>query len=104
MAKFFVGQRVRIVYSIGWPELRGKEGHVVGRELIDTGVHAGMEGYSVAPDVWGSTRAPVLGAHGCTDFCACADQLQPILPSGAAPSEYSLTELLDECRSGRVEA
>jgi hypothetical protein len=30
-----------------------------------------------------------------------AFQIEPIQPSGAAPSEYSLAELMDKCREGQ---
>lgn len=96
MAKFFVGQRVRII----------------GCEMAAGKCHVGKEGVIV-------TRCPVYDDSWDVDSARKVpdgrliswheDNLQPILPSGAAPSEYSFAELLDECRrivhfeSGRVE-
>lgn len=101
MATFFVGQRVRIKWSCGWPELSGSEGRVVelGR-TITVGPNAGISGVTVAPDIWGSEIAPHESLHGARRFTPLHEQLEPIQPSGHRAGDYSLSELLDRCRAG----
>lgn len=97
MSKFFVGCPVRIIYSHNWPELAGKTGRIVGtgtyrysptneaRGLI------GKDGWYVAPDVWGTDRAPAKagdGAYITTRFLAMEDQLEPIVPEGMRPTTW----------------
>lgn len=86
MAKFFVGQRVRIVRVQRRPEWLGAEARVTtierGWRCIDTG----REFYgAVGLDLTDGGR-PVF---------APTDWLEPILPEGAAPSEFTtLADLL----------
>lgn len=82
MAKFYSGQRVRILWSNGWPELKGHEGTVVRTDVVSLGPSAGEHGYIVAPDCWGGERAPRLGNEGGALFCAMPEQLEPVLPDG----------------------
>lgn len=89
MTTFYVGQRVRIKYSKGWPELAGTEGTIVWAvdELHEpTGVH--ME-WAVAPDVWGGVLSPRPGRFGDGCFGASSDQLEPILYDGNKTVEWS---------------
>lgn len=100
MATFFVGQRVRILFSRGWPELAGCEGRIVGvppRPIASDGYRSD---WTVAPDCWGSEQAPHPSAIGATRFSPSSDQLEPIQPSGHRAGDYSLSELLDRCRAG----
>lgn len=75
-ATFRVGQRVRIKWSHGYPELAGEEGVIKGRAVANIGPMAGMKGWSVAPDCWGSP----LGPDG-DYFTPLSDQLEPIVDS-----------------------
>lgn len=94
MAKFFVGQRVRILYSDGWPELRGQEGKIVGPS---SGGVSGQSNWIVAPKSWGSEWAPCPGRnHGALKFGPNNDQLEPILPEGAQPCGMSYEEMMQE--------
>lgn len=94
MSRFFVGQRVRILWSLGWPELAGQEGRIVARSPTP-GIERRSE-WLVAPDCWGTFIAPVRAPSGGKRFGPCSDQLEPILPEGHAPSEFaSLRDLLD---------
>lgn len=81
MTKFFVGQRVRILYSYGWPELKNQEGRVEQLGIMATvGANAGKPAIVVAPDIWGSSLAPYLGSHGGRQLGCQEYQLEPILP------------------------
>lgn len=105
MAKFFVGQRVRILRSFSWPELAGSEGCVVGLgDVITAGPWAGVQGITVAPDCWGTSRAPHTSSlSGATHFCPLPDQLEPILPSGHHAATESFQELMDRLNTEKVE-
>lgn len=94
MAKFFVGQRVRIISSKGWPELAGEEGRIIGDDVS----HASTERseWQVAPDIWGSDRSPYKGLLGGYRFAPNSDQLEPILPEGAEPLGYSFEKMMSE--------
>lgn len=81
MAVFKVGDRVRIRWSIGWPELAGQAGTIVGHDPHWNG-HAECE-WDVFVDSWGSNRAPMPSARGRTYFCPRSDQLEPIIPGDA---------------------
>lgn len=89
MAKFFVGQRVRIKYSIGWPELAGTEGRIVPppTEMPAFENPHGRE-WACAPDAWGGVpyQSPMPGFNW---FAPNEDQLEPILPEGHQPSEFT---------------
>lgn len=104
MAKLFVGCRVRILYSRNWPSLAGQEGRIVGESVFSpSSIHAGLPGWSTAPDSWGTPLAPYPGTHGAGEFCALDSQLEPILPEGAAPSEYSYEELMGSLKQMETE-
>ena len=81
MNGLFVGQRVRIRWSITWPALSGKPGRIVARlseahrKLLPAG-HSGE--WEVAPDDWGGSASPdALGF-----FFPASEQLEPMLPEG----------------------
>lgn len=105
MGKFFVGQRVRILRSVSWPELAGHEGRVVGLgDVIAVGPWAGTKGITVAPDCWGAYRAPYASSlTGANSFCPRPEQLEPILPSGHTAGTESFQELMDRLNTRRVE-
>lgn len=81
MAKFYVGQRVRIKWSISWPELAGEVGTIVGAdEYCSWHPKAGQKCWVVSPDVWGSHIAPVpaeVDGHIAHQFGPGEDQLEP---------------------------
>lgn len=59
MATFHKGQRVRIKWSLNFPELIGTVGTVMSEaDHSSDGVESWI-GYDVAPDVWGSTTSPI---------------------------------------------
>lgn len=81
MSRFFVGQRVRILWSNGWPELRGQCGTVLQIGDWNT-VQGARVNYFVVPDTWGSQRAPTPGIFGGHYFGATSDQLEPLTDPG----------------------
>lgn len=85
MAKFFLGQRVRLVKA-RYPENQGLEGRIValfpGEYPIDCQLDFGR---------------PVRG-HGTH-----TSKLEPILPSGHTASTESFQELMDRLNTQRVE-
>ncbi len=100
MSKFFVGQRVRILRSNGWPEIAGSEGVIVSR-CPDKGIHGDSQWW-VAPDQWGSHVAPYLSICGAHNFGPNEDQLEPMLPEGAAPSVYTFQQLMDSLQGAKA--
>lgn len=90
MKDLFVGQRVRILWSNGWPELAGQAGRIVGR-ADDAGVLGDSE-WDVAPDAWGSPFAPRRASHGASFFSPNACQLEPILDPGREVISWSAME------------
>lgn len=91
MARFYVGQRVRVKWSFGWPELAGEEGVIVQPRIVDNPAspHFGRHGWRVAPDCWGTPRAPRIGVGGGGFFCPIEDQLEPLQPEGWQKVEWS---------------
>lgn len=87
MTTFYVGQRVRIKYSNGWPELAGEEGVVEGPS--PTAGACGGSQYVVAPRCWGTSVAPKPGRRGTIQFWPNARQLEPILYDGNKTVEWS---------------
>ena len=99
MPKFFVGQRVRILYSLSWPELKGLEGRVTATGCtIGGGCYAGRDAVLVAPDIWGTAYAPYIGSEGGNIFAPTSDQLEPILPEGHKAGDFSYEKLLDHLK------
>lgn len=76
MAKFHIGQRVRILWSDGWPELAGESGKILAPSQ-DRGV-TGKSEWIVAPDCWGQERAPRVGENGAIRFGPNSAQLEPL--------------------------
>ena len=90
MATFFVGQRVRILFSRGWPELAGCEGRIVDTAPVAIARDGHRSDWLVAPDCWGTENAPHPAINGGTRFCPGETQLEPILPDGHRAGDYSL--------------
>lgn len=97
MAKFKVGDRVRILWSNSWPELAGKDG-VIEAASPSRGA-LGTSDWLVAPSEWGTHMAPYPGIIGGDCFGPNSSQLEPILYNGAQPSEFSYSELMDNLRT-----
>lgn len=89
MSRFFVGQRVRIKYSLTWPELDGTEGVIQGFDDGDL---------LVAPDSWGSEVCPYPDIDTEQYFAPYPEQVEPLLPEGSMPSEFSFHELMDKLK------
>lgn len=87
MSRFFVGQRVRILFSEGWPELAGETGTIeASRVPIAHGADAGSLGWPVAPDAWCSSRPPCVGVHGAVRLACPERNLQPLYDGNQAVS------------------
>ncbi|UGL61405.1 hypothetical protein [Xanthomonas phage DMF5-T1] len=94
MKKLFVGCRVRILYSKGFPELGGQEGRIVGANPGIT-LQGTPADWAVAPDRWGSWSAPIWHEKAGNRFSPRSEQLEPIQPEGAQPSLYSMEQLME---------
>lgn len=93
MSGLFVGQRVRILFSKGWPELKGETGRIV--DVCSSGGVYGGSDWLVAPDCWGTSLAPRKGTCGGTMFGPNSRQLEPILPDGHRECEEFFKRELD---------
>lgn len=98
MAKFFVGQMVKLVNS-RIPENIGSEGRIVALGFWEMGdlLPNGRPLVSGSADLlvdWGSIKRTMNGG---LDRVAPVEsaRVEPILPEGAQPSEFSFTELMD---------
>ncbi|WP_440984935.1 hypothetical protein ACQHIH_16115 [Xanthomonas sontii] len=96
MAKFFVGQRVRVVYV-----KRTENSHLVGQEGHVNEVLQCPWGIGYGLDVRPITHAIVDGGVLAT-YAFDADQLAPVLPEGQQPCGESYEQLMDRLRSGVV--
>jgi hypothetical protein len=81
MAKFFVGQRVRVTRSDFYPEMIGIEARIIEEALVE------------GDDSWllraGGEPKWYVEKHNAP-YC-----LEPILPEGAAPSDFTFQQLMD---------
>ena len=95
MTTFRIGQRVRIKWSNGWPELAGQTGTITGAGALGrcAGPKEGRLGWEVAPDSWGSSMAPHEGLGGGNSFCALPEQLEPLSDSNTLVSWESMRDL-----------
>ncbi len=100
MSKLFVGQRVRILRSNGWPEIGGSEGIIISKSS-NKGI-LGDSQWDVAPDQWGSHVAPYPGIGGAEIFGPNESQLEPILPEGSSPSVYTFHQLMDSLQGAKA--
>ena len=91
MTVFRVGQRVRIKWSFGWPELAGETGTIVQRTR-DAGIR-GISEWNVAPDIWGTHIAPRAAPNGAEWFGPNSDQLEPLTDSYDLVSWESMRDL-----------
>lgn len=94
MAKFYVGQRVRVVRPVH-PQNMGLTASVSHIGPFKLGQFT-ADGFRVPQDC----DLAILCDGSCKPSCAQLWQIEPIQPSGAVPSEYSFTELMDKCREG----
>ena len=81
MSRFFVGQRVRVVKAF-FPENVGRETGIT--EIFDE-CESQEPGWPVNCCLAGKSRGNANHT----------DRLEPILPEGAQPSEFSFAELMD---------
>jgi hypothetical protein len=85
---FFVGQRIRIRWSLTWPELTGQPGRIIAkvseaqRQYLPAG-HSGE--WEVAPDTWGGSASPDEAGY----FFPSSEQLDPLMPDDMQPVEWS---------------
>ncbi|CAL1778224.1 hypothetical protein BRC2024_HCTLARHO_CDS_0024 [Acinetobacter phage vB_AbaS_Silvergun] len=84
MANFFIGQRVRIVHAMHSTSLIGRETRIVGF------VNDAWDGRSYYSG-WITSSINNYGRN----FIAKDCQIEPILPEGHQPSEFSFAELMD---------
>lgn len=82
MSKFYVGQRVRIVRCLLFPQFLGKETIVT-----ELGPWETVQG-NIA-----TIRVDIPGPFG-KGLVAQDDQVEPLTPSGHAPAELTVHELL----------
>ena len=73
MSKFFVGQRVRVVFADAMPETLGAEA------VVTTTLFRAYDGEMVHG----------ISINGRDTYCARPSSLSPITPEGAQPSEYT---------------
>jgi hypothetical protein len=87
MKTFFVGQLVRIKWSLTWPGLSGQEGRIVARisEAQRRYLPEGHTGeWEVAPLCWGGSASPDELGY----FFPASEQLEPIEPEGMKPAQW----------------
>ncbi len=97
MTIFKKGMRVRIVRVSKCQEALGREAVLTGwNDNAHTISGSGFAGWELEIDGIG----PMSGG---IRYCFPPEYLEPIIPSGHCPSEYSFTELMDKCRAGEVE-
>ena len=90
MSKFFVGQRVRIVGADTAIECIGREARVIGVLHVAHNRKIGFwEGLPVEVDGIGH-----FNSRGWP-YVLRPDYLEPILPEGSAPSEFTFQQLMD---------
>ncbi len=87
MAKFFVGQRVKVI-SVCEPKTNS---HLVGQEGVVNEVNCEWESAS-------GDRSDGIGVTllGIDDWAFGEWQLEPILPKGAKPLGYSFEQMMSE--------
>ena len=102
MAKFFVGQRVRILWSNQWPELAGQEGVITGH-CPGANTSGNVAQWLVAPDCWGSDETDIPGMDGCGGvFRPRDEQIVPASDSNQLSSWEAMKELWTPERLGEV--
>lgn len=90
MSKFFVGQRVRVIKADRALECVGREARVVGDLRLASDRELGVwEGFPTEVDGIGH-----IGPRG-RKYVFPPEFLEPILPEGSAPSEFTFQQLMD---------
>lgn len=90
MATFFVGQRVRVKWT-DEPfavQLIGSEARIIGEMML------------LDVEAWELDIECPRGGGWLVEKAYASECLTPILPDGHRAGDYSLTELLDQCRAG----
>jgi len=85
MAKFFVGQRVKIIWSKYYPQYIGKQTRITSGLYEATNTYTGKKYFCYTVDI-------------DPGFGPTPEQLEPILPGGHKPSEYSYEQLMDSLK------
>lgn len=92
MARFYLGQRVRIKYSQDWPELAGLAGTILGKPPVNAiALHGGYGDWVVRPDGFDSEF--LKHPAGMVMFCPYEDQLEPASDSYELVSWESMRDL-----------
>lgn len=89
MSKFFVGQRVRIVGSGSFPQVIGSECRITALDQESLGISDGVINKGMV-----QVDIPPPGYPGM-HLCVKPAWLEPILPEGSAPSEFTFQQLMD---------
>lgn len=92
MANFFVGQRVRIVDAAVSKFLIGQEARVLALNVVGTAYGKDYVG----------TKTDQKN-HCGLNFIAGPGQLEPIIPEGSYPSEFSFHELMNNLKEEQHE-
>ncbi len=95
MAKFFVGQRVRKVFTPN-PKAPVK----VGTEGVVTSLCGIHKGTVLKNGTVLSEDNDLMVRYGTTCFFEVSRYIEPIIPEGHAPSIYSYEELMGKVRAG----
>lgn len=96
MSKFFLGQRVRVVGAESFPEVIGAETRILAME---------QSAYSVTKNVvrHGLIRVDLrIEAYPDQFVCVMPEWIEPILPEGAAPSEFTFHQLMDSLQGAKA--
>lgn len=97
MAKFFVGQPVKLM----WKRADSTTDRKVGAEGRIAVVGPWREGeINFRNRVMTSNSDYLVDWNDGDDSFVLSSQLEPILPDGHRAGDYSLSELLDRCRAG----
>lgn len=99
MSKFYVGQRVRILWSVGWPELNGTIGVIfasASHGKCPEGLPLSFVGeWLVIPNIWPDGHHPAQRSHsgGKCWFTPDSEQLAPAYDGNEKVSWESMKDL-----------
>lgn len=101
MARFFVGQRVKVVQSI-WPQNMGVEGTILhtgvwkNGDVLPSGRMLSISSGATYVDLYVSWDRPVFaGGSDRQQAPINSSRVEPILPEGAAPGEFTFQKLME---------
>lgn len=94
MSRFFLGQRVRIKWSVTWPWLAGTEGLIVDFANPKRCVKGHKGDWIVTPDGYDGPRLPDADSEvGYSTFAPTSEQLEPLTDSNDLVSWESMLDL-----------